>query len=111
MSLTSYPVVTETLNRALCIAEERGKTSIVVTYDTATAKMALEIQYVEQLTYDHIFIALGVFHLERAIIKAFGTHIAESGGPYVLNECFFMAKESKKSFQKGESYKRCRKLH
>ena len=110
-SPTSYAVVKETMDRALCVAEECGKESVVVTYDLAIAKMALQIQEEEEPTYDRIFIALGIFHLELAMFRAIGTYIAESGGPYVLNECFVLAKGSTKSFQKGKSYKRCRKLH
>ena len=73
--------------------------------------MALQIQEEEEPSYDRIFIALVIFHLELAMFRAIGTYIAESGGPYVLNECFVLAKRSTKSFQKEKSYKRCRKLH
>ena len=65
----------------------------------------------EEPTYDRVFIALRIFHLDLAMFRAIGTYIAESGGPYVLNECFVLAKGSTKSFQKGKSCKRCRKLH
>ena len=40
-SPTSTAVVTETLNRAQCIASECGKEFISATYDLAIAKIAL----------------------------------------------------------------------
>ena len=40
-SSTSTAVVTETLNRAQCIASECGKEFISATYDLAIAKIAL----------------------------------------------------------------------
>lgn len=60
--------------------------SIVVTYDIATAKVALQIQYQEQSTNDSICITLGVLHLKRAMSRVFAMCIAESGRSYVLNE-------------------------
>ena len=93
LSLTSYPVVTVTLHWALCIAEECGKMSIAVTYDIATAKVALQIQYEEQPTNDSICITLGVLHLKCAMPRVFAMCIAESGRSHVLNEWIFLAKE------------------
>ena len=99
------------MTRALRIAEECGKTSIAVTYDLAIAKMAMHIQEEESPNFDKVFIALGTFHLELAMFKAIGSFLAESGGPYILNECLVLAAGSTKSFQSGKSYKRCKKLH
>ena len=45
------------------------------------------------------------------MFKAIGSFIAESRGPYILNECLVLAAGSTKSFQSGKSYKRCKKLH
>ena len=45
------------------------------------------------------------------MFKAIGSFIAESGGPYILNECLVLAAGSTKSFQSGRRYKRYKKLH
>ena len=44
LSPTLHAFIEETLTQALCIAEECGKTSIVVTYNLAITKIALQIQ-------------------------------------------------------------------
>ena len=111
MSPTSHAVVVETLKKALRIATECHKKSIVVTYDLAIAKMAYQIQAEEKPKFDSVFVALGAFHLEMAMLHAFGQFIAESGGPHILNECLVLAKGSTKSFQSGKSYKRCKRMH
>ena len=43
-SLTNHLVVAETLCRSLQIAQEAKKNSLVVTYDLAIAKIAMQIQ-------------------------------------------------------------------
>lgn len=93
LSPTLHAFIEETLTRALCIAEECGKTSIVVTYNLAITKIALQIQNEQQPTYDHIFIARGVLHLDYAMFNTFERCIPKSGG-----SC------------KGKRYKRCSKL-
>ena len=97
-----YAFVKETLTQALCIAEEFGKMYIAVTYDLAITEMALQIQNEQQRTYDHIFIAIGVLHLDLAMFRAFGLIFQESGGSYVLNECFALAKDQQNLFKKGK---------
>eukprot|EP00794_Sanderia_malayensis_P002176 gene2176-2472_t len=99
MSPTSHAVVAETLKRSMQIATECGKQGIVVTYDLAIAKIAMQIQDEEMPLYDKVFIALGPFHVEMALFNAFGKYISESGGPHVLNECLVLAKGSTKLFQ------------
>ena len=86
-SPTSISVFIEKLKRAKIIAEECGKKNISVTYDLAIAKIVLKIQSEESLTYDKISVHLGAFHFEMACFCAIGKYIAESGGPYILNEC------------------------
>ena len=71
----------------------------------------MHIQEEESPKFDNVFVALGTFHLELAMLKAVGSYIAESGGPHVLNECEVLAKGSAQSFQSGKSYKRCKKIH
>ena len=80
------------MKQSLRIATECGKTSIAVTYDLAIAKIAMQIQEEENPQFDRIFVALGSFHVEMALLSAFGKIIAESGGPHVLNECEVLAK-------------------
>eukprot|EP00794_Sanderia_malayensis_P015514 gene15514-17096_t len=111
MSPTSHAVVAETLKRFMQIATECGKQGIVVTYDLAIAKIAMQIQDEEMPLYDKVFIALGPFHIEMALFNAFGKYISESGGPHLLNECLVLAKGSTKSFQTGKNYKRFRRMH
>ena len=41
----------------------RSKENNTVTYDLATAKLAMQIQAEEKPTFDKIFISLGSFHL------------------------------------------------
>ena len=60
-SPTSIPVVGETLKRSQKVAEECNKYSISVTYDLAIAKVGMQLQAEENLTYDHVFIHLGPF--------------------------------------------------
>ena len=46
-----------------------------------------------------------------ALFHTYGQFIAESGGPYILNECLVLGKGSTKSFQTGQNYKRCKRMH
>lgn len=68
MSPTSHAVVVESLKESLFIAAECEKQCIVVTYDLVIAQMACQIQSEEKPKFVSIFIALGVFHLEMALI-------------------------------------------
>ena len=110
-SPTSNSVVIETMRRSLEIAKECKRESIAVTYDLAIAKIALQIQFEERPTFDNLFIHLGSFHIEMALLKAFGKVIAESGGPHILNECEVLAKGSISSVCQGKNYKRSKKMH
>ena len=110
-SPTSYSVVAETLRRSLATASANKKDSISTTYDLAIAKMAWKIQQEEKPIYNKVFVTLGSFHVEMAFHSAIGKLIAESGGPFVLNESGVLAKGSLKSFQTGKNYKRCKRLH
>ena len=86
-SPTSHSVILETMRRSSEIAREFNRDSIAVTYDLAIAKIALQIQNKEKPNFDHLFVHLGAFHKEMALLRAFGKVIEESGGPYILNEC------------------------
>ena len=97
----------ETLCRSLQIAQEARKNSIVVTYDLAIAKIAMQIQKEESPVYGNIFVSLGSFHIEMAYFKAVGKIISQSGGPFLLQEC----QVSIKSFLSGLSCNKCKRLH
>ena len=97
----------ETLCRSLQIAQEARKNSIVVTYDLAIVKIAMQIQKEESPVYGNIFVSLGSFHIEMAYFKAVGKIISQSGGPFLLQEC----QVSIKSFLSGLSCNKCKRLH
>ena len=107
-SPTSIPVVGETLKRSQKVAEECNKYSISVTYDLAVAKVGMQLQAEENLTYDHVFIHLGPFHVTCAFFSMLGKYLADSGGPHILNETHVIEKGSLKSFLSGKSYNRCK---
>ena len=78
-SPTSYFVVNETLRMAKEIAEKCQNEIIIVTYDLAIAKMAMQIHESDKPKFDNIFINLGAFHMEIALFKAIGKFIDSSG--------------------------------
>ena len=69
-SPTNHSIVAETLRRLLQIAEEAKKKSIVVTYDLAISKIAMQVQKEESPLYDNIFTVLGSFQIEMTYFKA-----------------------------------------
>lgn len=75
----TYDVVYETLDYALSIAQKCNQQKIIVTYDLAIAKMALQIQSQEKPLYDDIFVNLGGFHMQMAFFKVIGKYIDSSG--------------------------------
>lgn len=93
------------------MALECKKKNIAITYDLAIAKMALKIQAEEAPTFDNVFVALGAFHMEMSFFGVIGKYIAESGGPYLLNECHIIEKGSLPSFLSGKGYKRNKRVH
>lgn len=61
------------------IAEKCQQAEIIVTYDLAIAKMAMQIQEQEKPQYSNIFVNLRAFHTEMAFFKAIGKYIEGSG--------------------------------
>lgn len=110
-SPTSNAVVVETMKRSQKLAEESNKSCMVVTYDLAIAKIALQIQAQEKPVFDNLFISLGSFHVEKAYFCVIGKLIAESGAPHILNECGALAVGSINGFIKGKHYNRCKRIH
>ena len=103
-SPTSTAAVAETLKRALKSADHFKKESVAVTYDLAIAKIAMQIQANETPIYDKVFVALRAFHIELSFFSALGKYIAESGGPYILNEAKVIEKGSLNGIIMGKNY-------
>ena len=99
------------MKRALKFADHFKKESVAVTYDLAIAKIAMQVQATETLTYDKVFVALGVFHIELSFFSALGKYIAESGGPYILNAAKVIENGSLNGFIMGKSYDHCKTSH
>ena len=110
ISTTSTAVVRKTLRRAQAMTAECNMTSISVTYHLAITKIALEIQAEKRPKYDNIFIAPDAFHIGLSVFGVLGKYIAESGDPYLLNECSMIEKGSISSFLSGNAYKRSKRL-
>lgn len=62
------------------LATECGESYVVVSYDLAVAKPALQIQSEESPMYDNVFVCFGAFHIQMAYFAAFGFLLADSGG-------------------------------
>ena len=107
----STAVVAESLKRALKFADHFKKESVAVTYDLAIAKIATQIQATKTPTHDKVFVALGAFHIELSFFSVLGKYIAESGGPYILDEAKVIEKGSLNGFIMGKNYDRCKRSH
>jgi hypothetical protein len=83
--------VAETLNIATRVAEACDELFIVVHYDLAIAKPALQLQGAESPKYDNIFIAFDLFHITMTYFAALGHLIDDSGGPEIHAECDVLA--------------------
>ena len=110
-SPTSIAVGSETLKRALAFANQSERDSIAVTYDLAIAKIAMQLQAEESTKYDKVFVAMGSFHMELAMLGAIGKYIAESGAEHLLNETYVIEKGSLNGFLHGKNYNRYKRSH
>ncbi|XP_077276997.1 uncharacterized protein LOC143905452 [Temnothorax americanus] len=110
-SPTSYAIVNETLMMANEIAEKCNEDLIIVTYDLAIAKMAMQIQQNEKPKYDNIFVNLGAFHTQMTFFKAIGKYIDGSGLVDVLIQAQVLAGGSANSFLDSKHFNRCKRLH
>ena len=100
-SPNSIAVVGETLKRALTFANQSERDSIAVFYDLAIAKIAMQLQAEESPKYDKVFVTMGFFHMELAMLGAIGKYIAESGAGHLLNETYRIEKGSLNGFLHG----------
>lgn len=90
-SPTSRTVVQQTLNIAKEVAKNCNQQEIIVTYDLAIAKQAIEIQVRKKPEFDHVFINLGEFHIQMAYFKTIGKYIDSNGLIYILIEAEALA--------------------
>ncbi|KMQ91148.1 hypothetical protein RF55_9017 [Lasius niger] len=94
LSPTSYSVVHETLVCAQKIAKECNQPQIIVSYDLAIAKMAMQMKMTETPKFDNIFINLGAFHIQMAFFKAIGKYIDACGITDILVQAKVLAEGS-----------------
>lgn len=110
-SPTSYTVVHETMKNALKIAEKCNQTHIVVTYDLAIARMAMQIQLEEAPKFNSLFINLGGFHIQMAFFKTLGKYIDSSGIIDMLVQSEGLTEGSTNAFLDGKHFNRYKRLH
>lgn len=110
-SPTSPTVVYETMRQAQVIANECEQDEILVTYDLAIAKIAMQIKSQENSSFSKLFIGLGTFHIQLALNKANGTFIADSGLTDVMVDCELLASGSVNGLISGKHFNRCKRLH
>ena len=103
---TRNDVVLETMKMSQQIARECGEEFMIVHYDLAIAKPALQIQSAEAPRFDNLFIAFGPFHITLAYFGALGYLIDGSGGPEILVESGVLASGSLNGFLSGKHYNR-----
>lgn len=110
-SPTSLAIVNETLNIAKEVAKTCNQQQIIVTYDLAIAKLAMQIQHTKKPEFDNLFINLGAFHTQMAFFKAIGKYIDSSGLIEILVEAEALAGGSMNSFLDSKHFNRCKRLH
>lgn len=72
LPITILDVVRETLKRLHQVAAECHQEGIIVHYDLAIAKPALQIQCTEVPRFDNVFICFGPFHIIMAYLACLG---------------------------------------
>ena len=103
---TRLDVVAETLRTSQKVAEECGDRMIIVHYDLAIAKPAMQIQAADAPNFDNIFICFGPFHIELAYFGTIGHFLNGSGGSQLLMEADVLASGSVNGFLNGKHYNR-----
>ena len=111
MSPTRLDVVAETMRISQKLAKECEESHVLVHYDLAIAKPALQIQSTDSPAFDNIFVGFGAFHIELAYFAVLGHMLSESGGPQVLIDTEVLASGSLNGFLSGKHYNRCKRLH
>ena len=103
---TRLDVIVETMKVSQKVAKECGEQYMIVHYDLAIAKAALQIQDMESPLFDNPFIAFGPFHIALAYFGVLGRFINSSGGPEILTEIDVLAPGSLSGFLSGRHYNR-----
>lgn len=110
-SPTKYSVVYETMVISQKIATQCNQPRIIVTYDLAIAKMAMQIQLTECPKFDNLFINLGAFHIQMAFFKAIGSYIDSCGITDILVDAQVLAAGSVNGFISSKHFNRCKRIH
>lgn len=110
-SPTSYSVVLETMRIAQKIADQYDEEEIIVSYDLAMAKMAIQLQITKQPEFNNLFINLGGFHIEMAVFKAVGKFIDGCRLTDILNEAEVLARGSVNGLIDSRHFNRCKRIH
>ena len=95
---TRLDVVLEIMKISQKMASECDESYMVVHYDLAVAKPALQIQATESPRFDNLLIAFGPFHISRAYFGANCHFLGSSGVPEILTECDVLAVGSLNGF-------------
>lgn len=111
MSPTSYSVVNETMSLTENIRKQCDQDYIIVTYDLAIAKMAMQVQSEEAPKYDNLIVNLGGFHIQSAFYKALGKFLDCCGVENILIESGVIAAGSINGFISGKHFNRCKRVH
>jgi hypothetical protein len=108
---TRLDVVRETLKRSQAVAQECSQKDVVVHYDLAIAKPAMQLQSTEAPRFDNVFIYFGPFHIEMTYFACVGYFLEASGGPQILNDTDVLAQGSLNGFLSGGHFNRCKRIH
>ena len=103
---TRLDVIVETLKISQQVAIENQEPFVVVHYDLAVAKPAMQIQQAESPKFDNVFICFGPFHIEMAYFGALGHFLDGSGGSTVMTDADVLAHGSLNGFILGKHYNR-----
>jgi len=103
---TRLDVVAQTLKQSQRVAEECHQDYVIVTYDLAVAKLAMQVQLAETPLYDNVFVCFGAFHILLAYFACLGHLLDGSGGPDILTESEVLAGGSLNGFLSGKHYNR-----
>lgn len=87
------------------IANECQQEEILLTYDLAIAKIAMQIQYLERPKFGKVFIGLGRFHIELALLKANGSFIDDCGLTDIMVDCELLASGSVNGLISGKLFR------
>jgi hypothetical protein len=88
---TRLDVVAQTLKQFQRVAMECQQQYVVVSYDLAVAKLAMQVQCTEAPIYDNVFICFGQFYILMTYFACLGHIVDGSGGPDILTETEVLA--------------------